>query len=302
MVLVLFLCVFGLLVFGCWVLVVLDSFTVVFFLGLSPFVNHACVRSVVRCSCGGAPHPGTRGAPRRSPHPAGLGSGWGGCFSEQQTGVKQTQDQVFELPAKSDYEFSEFFTSLEGMQAKPSALYDANYTKAVEAVQGFLDSHAGVDATAFRIADAWLAAVSKTPLTRADVLYVGLPWGALEIAAGAALPASMMFVGGEGDTEGGTEGSTEGPDPPADSVAWWELLQGGTFSNATLHNPRVPFPLSFATSPRWFVFPFLFFLSAFLLSAFCFLLSVFFFTPVFCRPVLGFTSPHHWCGCTTRVL
>ena len=166
------------------------------------------------------------------PRDDGLGSGWGGCFSEQQTGVKQTQSQQFSLAAKEVYEFTEYFHSLEGLQAAPSTLYSPDYAAATAAVEAYLDSADGVNASAFADVDGWLAGHADHRIVRADVLHVGLPWGALEVAAGATLPTSTLFVESR----------------PLESLAWWELLEDGAFSSATL---AAASPLSFATSQRW---------------------------------------------------
>ena len=100
-----------------------------------------------------------------------LGSGWGGCFTEQQTGVKNTQSQRFFIGPGSTYEFTEYFKALEGLGSHPSTLYAPNYTAAVGAVQDFLDSPRGVNATVFARVDAWLAGYSDHALLSGDVLH-----------------------------------------------------------------------------------------------------------------------------------
>jgi hypothetical protein len=106
----------------------------------------------------------------------GLGSGWGGCFTEQQTGVMPTQDQRFMLDAGAAREWSEYFKGMEGVPpADAPRLYSANYTDAIDAATRWLDSPAGVNESTFAEVDGWLASHSADPIGGADVLFAGQP-------------------------------------------------------------------------------------------------------------------------------
>jgi hypothetical protein len=161
----------------------------------------------------------------------GAGSGWGGCFSEQQTGVRPTQSQAFELRGGGSLQWTEFFKGMTGLR-NGRALYSENYTEAIIEATRWLESDAGVNETLYKAMDAWLASHADDLVGESDVLSLGQPWGALEVEAGASLPKSTAWP----------EQHTN------ESSQWWELLRHGTFSNATLSQPT---PLSFATTSRW---------------------------------------------------
>ena len=105
----------------------------------------------------------------------------------------------------------------------------------VDTVRAWSDSKDGISGETLAKADAFLAEVAKMPLTKADLLHIGHPWGALqgELVKGS-VPSSMHFhVGASYDEE---------------VQPWMELLKSGTFSAQTLVQSA---PLSYMVSAHW---------------------------------------------------
>jgi hypothetical protein len=126
---------------------------------------------------------------------------------------------------------------LEGLGNQSSKLYSPDYPEAVGVVQNFLDSSAAVNASAFEATDSWLASHADDVITAEQVLHVGQPWGALEMAAGAkGIPTSTLFM------------ATAKTEEASGATAWRELVETGTFSAQTLNAPTA---LTFQTSNRW---------------------------------------------------
>ena len=161
---------------------------------------------------------------------------WGACFCELQTGVAPTQFHTFDIPARTNHSFVEVFKPMTGL-ASPAALYADNYTRAVEAVDEWLESDAGIPAAAYAATSEFMAEVARRPPDA--VLAAGSSWAALDVLlskylgeAAPAPPAQLPFALDEKD---------EAVRP------WLELVRDGTFSAATLASV----PTSFQVGGRW---------------------------------------------------
>ena len=161
-----------------------------------------------------------------------------GDYTELQVGPAFTQMQTFDVPASGKLSWSEYFSAFQG---DPSTLLGDSYPAALAYVNDWRTSPAsGVNDTRIADVDAWLTSLEDTPPD--EILHVGSPWGAVELArraspggaAGAApFPRGVFFNVSRDATE---------------AAPWLELVgSGGTFSPATLAHE----PSSWQVSPAW---------------------------------------------------
>lgn len=162
-----------------------------------------------------------------------------GDYTELQVGPAFTQMQTFDVGAK--FSWNEYFSAFTG---DPSILLGDAYRGAVDAVNAWRAGPAsGVNDTRLADVTAFLNALEDAPVD--EVLSVGSPWGAVELARRAA--------------PGGAAGAAPWPRGVffnvsrdlVEAAPWLELVQGGggvgTFSSATLAVE----PVSYQVSPEW---------------------------------------------------
>eukprot|EP00039_Didymoeca_costata_P027036 m.17268 g.17268 ORF g.17268 m.17268 type:complete len:788 (-) comp5965_c0_seq1:284-2647(-) len=163
----------------------------------------------------------------------GTGSGWGGCFTEQQTGVMPTQSQHFLLEANETKQWTEYFTPLLNIKSAHN-LYSPNYDDAVEEVNAWINDNNKTNLKNFDEMNEFLERVSQMDITAKDVLVAGQPWGALEEKLQKRkLSNTVVFVSNSENEE---------------VKQWYELIENGNFSKDTLSSFG---PLSYGVSTRW---------------------------------------------------
>jgi hypothetical protein len=161
-----------------------------------------------------------------------------GDYTELQVGPAFTQMQTFDVATQ--FSWSEYFSGFVG---DPAVLLGDSYRGAVDAVNSWRSGPtSGVNDTRLADVTAFLDALEDAPVD--EVLSVGSPWGAVELArrvapggaAGAApWPRGYVFNASRDLVE---------------AAPWLELVEGGavgTFSPATLAAE----PVSWQVSPEW---------------------------------------------------
>lgn len=187
---------------------------------------------------------------------------WGGCFVELQIGVAPSQMHTFPLPARSKHEHVEFWKLMDGFDdagdgsggsesdgdgssssaggeslpsdLKRASLYSQNYTEAITSVNRYFNDR--VPRARFENMKMFMADVAARPLRAQQVVFNGSAWGAIHQKLGAEppLPASMVFFDKP-------ENSHFSAYADNDVSPWRELLEVGTFSNASLNLPPTSF-------------------------------------------------------------
>ncbi len=146
-----------------------------------------------------------------------------GDYIEIQAGVTPTQNQRFELPPRSELEWTEVYGAL---YVDPAHALDPSYATAVAATSAAIDIR--FPEAELADVDAFLAAAARQPVTQR--LSEGSVWGARqEQLIGRPLAAGLDFS----------------VDVPGD--AWDDLLATGRFSDAAL----ATVPGDFAVSDLW---------------------------------------------------
>lgn len=143
--------------------------------------------------------------------------------------------------------------AMEGADA--GALHDPNYTRALEAVQEFLDlEDRGMPLAEIQRMDARLREMAGAPMDAAAIITPGTPWGALEelrlaaAAAGGRVPSAHAASGHR--LANATPFAYPGWQDAPEARPWVELLEDGEFSSATL---ALAVPPSFQTDGPWLV-------------------------------------------------
>ena len=199
-----------------------------------------------------------------------------GYYTELQSGVTPTQQQVFTIPASSTIAFTEYFKPYRRNASTPLSTEYANATAEVGA---WWSSDAGVPPAKVSAMEAFFHEHEDQPVLRSQLLSQGSPWGHLhERLTGKKLaPGATFFApsraesergsggGGGGDGSGGAGaggegggggeggeggGGTENVGIRDDEASiWLELIDRGTFSTATLSGLRAP--LAYAVDQTW---------------------------------------------------
>ena len=138
-------------------------------------------------------------------------------------------------------------------------MHSADYSSAVGAVDAWLSSAEGMPPPTLAEADTVLRELADVPPTAEQIVSKGMPWGGLHEKLRATLQKRRAGAHG-GTAHGGTaHGSSIEPTrlapgcpfPPPEvteeTAAYLELLEVGTFSNATLRRP----PTTFEVSAEW---------------------------------------------------
>eukprot|EP00945_MAST-04E_sp_MAST-4E-sp1_P000436 g436.t1 len=99
-----------------------------------------------------------------------------GDYTELQVGPAPTQMHTFPVPGNSVYEWSEWF---KGYQAETSRVHGGNYTDAVESVNEWMRSSAGLNQEKFKEIDDFLKSVGKMAPEKDNIMAKGMPWGGL---------------------------------------------------------------------------------------------------------------------------
>ncbi|MBN9307897.1 DUF5107 domain-containing protein [Devosia sp.] len=146
-----------------------------------------------------------------------------GDYIEIQSGVAPTQNQRFELPPRTQLEWTEVYGALE---VDPRKAHEPNYSIAVAATTAAIDSR--FPEAALAETDRFLATAARRPVTRR--LSAGSPWGARHER----LTLRPL-----------AEGLDFSVERPAD--AWDELSGTGRFSATAL----ATVPTDFAVSDLW---------------------------------------------------
>lgn len=162
----------------------------------------------------------------------------GGDYAELQTGPAPTQLQNWPLPAKSVYEWTDFFKSWMPTEAEKARLQNHDYQEALDATNEWLYSPKGVSKAKRAEMDNFFKVLANVPVEEKDILHRGMPWGALneKLRAKLGLPAKMapglLFTLDRTNVE---------------VKAWLELLEDGNFSAETLDR----LPVSYQVSEEW---------------------------------------------------
>jgi hypothetical protein len=197
-----------------------------------------------------------------------------GGYTELQVGPARTQMHTFPLPAAETstpsgtkgeeakegaaqsgasrtaklgaYEWTEWFKALQG---DPKVLQGADYSKGLDAIDTWLKSADGVsDATVDQVDEVLKALADVTP-TAEQIVSKGMPWGGLQQK----LLAKLAKLSGASDADAAVAAALAPgcpfPEPPItdETRPWLELLETGTFSNATLSST----PVNFEVSDGW---------------------------------------------------
>ena len=186
-----------------------------------------------------------------------------GDYTELQTGVQPTQQQVFTLPATSSIAFTEYFKPFR--RNSSSTPLPADYADATAEVGRWWDSAEGVPSSRVASMEAFFAQLEDRPITSDELLSRGSEWGWLherltgkKLAPGApffppAPPAPPApTTARDGARNGARHDARHGVTgvPAEDLVGLWrELAENGTFSQQTLDSTRAP--LSYAVDATW---------------------------------------------------
>jgi hypothetical protein len=192
-----------------------------------------------------------------------------GDYTELQTGVQPTQQQVFTLPANSSIAFTEYYKPFR--RNGSSTPLPADYADATAEVGRWWDSAAGVPSSRVASMEAFFKELEDRPITSDELLSRGSEWGWLherltgkKLAPGAPFfpPAPPAPPAPTTDRDGarhgarhaarhGVTGVTGVTGVPAEDAAglWRELVENGTFSQQTLDSTRAP--LSYAVDATW---------------------------------------------------
>lgn len=151
-----------------------------------------------------------------------------GDYTELQSGVTPTQQQVFELKGGTSLSFTEYFKPM-----RKGAL-PADYANATDAVGRWWDSAAGVPVSKTLEMEAFFAGLEDRPVKRGEVVSEGSAWGQLQEAlTGRTLAPGAPFF----------------PSSRKDAELWRELASTGGFSDTTLASTRAP--LAYAVDGAW---------------------------------------------------
>ena len=174
-----------------------------------------------------------------------------GYYTELQSGLTPTQQQVFTLDGGGHVAFTEYFKPLRrsvapissatstGAHHSASGPLPADYDAATHEVSTWWDSAAGVPQSKVAAMEAFFKGLEDRTPTAAEILSRGSAWGALhQKLSGTKLAPGTIF----GAPTPGT--------PAADESAMWEeLADTGTFSATTVSGIRAP--LAYAVDALW---------------------------------------------------
>ena len=174
-----------------------------------------------------------------------------GYYTELQSGLTPTQQQVFTLPAHAHVAFTEYFKPMRrGERAArgaptpadgdtPAAPLPATYAKATAQVGAWWDSAEGVPPSKVADMEAFFKKHQDQPPKASEVLSHGSAWGYLhEQLTKTKLAPGATF----GLPPAGSRAAEE-------AAIWIELANTGTFSEATLSGVRAP--LAYAVDSTW---------------------------------------------------
>jgi len=153
----------------------------------------------------------------------------GGYYTELQSGIKPTQQQVFHLPRNSTIAFTEYYKA-----AVRSSQPHEDYHKVVDVVGSWWDSPDGIPEEKVADMERFFKDLEDRELKPSDIISHGSAWGGLQekITKSRLAPGTLFLV----------------PDSTETQI-WRELADTGTFSQDTLTGIRVP--LSYAVDPTW---------------------------------------------------
>jgi hypothetical protein len=173
------------------------------------------------------------------------GEAGGGYYTELQSGVTPTQQQVFTLPGQSSIAFTEYFKPMRRPGAGP---LPTGYANATAEVGRWWESSAGIPQSKVAKMETFFSALEDRPVKRSELLSEGSPWGALhEKLTGRPLaPGATFFSPRGGSATNGAKSNVAAAD---DADVWRELVETGTFSAATLSSVRAP--RSYAVDAQW---------------------------------------------------
>lgn len=158
-----------------------------------------------------------------------------GDYTELQVGPAPTQMQSFPVPPQSVTEWTEWF---KGFQAEQAVVHGGEYAEAVQAVDKWIQSTAGMPKEEVGQWDAFF----EKHATRSpdEILVRGQPWGALE---------ELLLSGGSDPLAPGLTFTLpeQGEEGYAEARPWMELVKHGRFSEESLS----ALPLSYQTTDRW---------------------------------------------------
>lgn len=156
-----------------------------------------------------------------------------GRYTELQVGVAPSQMHTFPIAANSTYRWAEWFKGF--VPSDPARARSPVYSEAVDEIDGWLESPSGVSEAYIAEMDAFFAEMDQASPTSAEMVHMGMPWGALRRAV----------------TKGARIASpaTPFPDtPPAtdDTRMYLDLLANGTFTYTLELTPT-----NFEISDEW---------------------------------------------------
>ncbi len=164
-----------------------------------------------------------------------------GDYAELQVGPAPTQMQSWPLPQNSVKQWTEFFKSWMPTAEEKSKLQHPDYNAALDATENWISSPKGVSQEKIRHMREWMTTVSAMPVKESDIISDGMPWGYLHER----LRQRMGHPGRMVDTA-----FFRVPDNRRmreEIQPWLDLLDYGTFSNATLSR----LPISYQVSEAW---------------------------------------------------
>lgn len=152
-----------------------------------------------------------------------------GYYTELQSGIMPTQQQVFTLAAKSKLSFTEYYKGFSPKEVPKE------YRSAVDMVASWWDGPSGIAEQKVAEMDNFFADIEDRQVDPANVFSVGSPWGALQEQ----LCNCTLALGAHFGRQ---------PDDPTTRI-WSELVSTGGFSAKTLTGIRTP--PSYAVDPTW---------------------------------------------------
>jgi hypothetical protein len=158
-----------------------------------------------------------------------------GYYTELQSGLTPTQQQVFSLGGESAVSFTEYFKPMR----RDGAPLPADYANATAQLGEWWDSPAGVPQSRVATMEAFFKSFEDRAPKADEIISHGSAWGALhEALTGKRLAPGLTF-----------ELPRSNSAAAAESALWVELAQTGTFSAKTIAGTRAP--LAYAVDALW---------------------------------------------------
>lgn len=160
-----------------------------------------------------------------------------GDYAELQVGPAPTQMQSWPLPKNTIIEWTEHFKAWSPTAEEKTRLQHSDYDEALDATKKWREGEKGISQERVDAIDAFMKEYASYEVKEADILFKGMPWGALQekVRAKQGLPRmakSVLFSLDEKDWE---------------VRPWVELVDQGTFSAETLRRT----PISFQVAEQW---------------------------------------------------